>query len=139
MATDLKELHPDPKAIQQIHKFNIYGHKFLVPLHLLSITETTNYFNYKPRFHGVFARNNLSRIKDGKYIINTDHNKSKRTHFVSLSIDINTVAYFDSFGIEHILLEVFNKINEKSITHNISRRQGNESIMREFFLQNFAR
>ena len=85
------------------------------------------------------SRNNLSRIKDGKYVINTNHNKSKGTHFFSLFIDRNTAVYFDSFGIEYILLEILNKINEKSITHNIFGRQDNESIMRGFCLKNFAR
>ena len=66
----------------------------------------TKYFNYKPRFNGVFSRNNLPRIKDGTYLINFDDKKSKGTHWVSLFIDRNTAAYFNFFRIEYIPPEV---------------------------------
>ena len=59
--------------------------------------------------------------------------KSKGTHSVSLFIDRNTSVYFDSFGIQYIPQEVLNKIKDKSITHNIFRIQGNESIMCGFY------
>ena len=81
----------------------------------------TNYFNYEPRFHGVFSRNNLLRIKDGAYVTNADHKNSKGIHCVSLFIDSNLVIYFDSFGTEYIPQEVLKKIKDKSITHNIFR------------------
>ena len=32
------------------------GYKFLVPIHPLNNIEITNYFNYKPRFNGVFFK-----------------------------------------------------------------------------------
>ena len=41
--------------------------------------EITKYFNYKPRFNGVFSRNNLPSIKDGTYVINFDEKQSKGT------------------------------------------------------------
>ena len=63
----------------------------------------TNYFNYEHRFNGVFSRNNLSRIKDGVYVINLDDKNSKGTHWVSLFVDRNLAVYFDSFGINIIL------------------------------------
>ena len=87
-------------------------------LHSLSNIEITKYFNYQPRFNGVFSRNNLSRIKDGVYVINIDDEKSKGTHWVSLIIDWNTAVCFDSFGIEYIPEEVLNKIKGKSVTYN---------------------
>ena len=40
----------------------------------------TEYFNYETRFNITFSRNNLSRIKDGAYVINIDDKKSKETH-----------------------------------------------------------
>ena len=107
--------------------------KFLVLLHFLNNIEITNYFNYEPRFTGFFSRNSLLRAKDGAYVINLDDKNNKGTHWVSLFIDRNTAAYFDSFGIEYIPLEVLNKIRDKSITHNKFRIQGNESIMRGFY------
>ena len=41
----------------------------------------------------------------------------------------NLAIYFHSFGIEYIPQEVLNKIEDKSITHNIFKIQDNESIM----------
>ena len=37
--------------------------------------------------------------------------------------------HFDAFGIEYILEDVLNKIEDKSITHNIFRIQSDGSIM----------
>ena len=48
-----------------------------VSLHSLSNIKITNYFNYKPRFNGVFSRNNLSRIRDRAYVINLRDEKIK--------------------------------------------------------------
>ena len=48
-----------------------------VSLHYLSNIKITNYFNYKPRFNGVFSRNNLSRIRDRAYVINLRDEKVK--------------------------------------------------------------
>ena len=51
--------------------------KNFVLLHPLSNIEITNYFNYEPRFNGIFSRNNLPTIKDGTYVINLDDKKVK--------------------------------------------------------------
>ena len=56
-----------------------------------------------------FSRNNLPGIKNGSYVINLDGKKSKGTHWVSLFMNRNTAAYFDSLGIEYILQDVFTK------------------------------
>ena len=72
--------------------------------------EITNYFKYEVRINGVFSRNNLSRIKDGAYVINLDDRNSKGTHWVSLFIDKNIAIYFDFFGIEYIPQEVLNQL-----------------------------
>ena len=85
----------------------------------------------------LFQKNNLPRIKDGVYVINLDDKNSKETHWVSLFIDRNTAIYFDSFGIEYIPQEVLNKIEDKSITHNIFRIQNNESVMCGFYCITF--
>ena len=60
--------------------------------------------------------------------------KSKRTHWVSLSTDRNTVVYFDYFGIEYILHEQLNKTKDESITHNILRIQDNDFIIVDFMI-----
>ena len=55
--------------------------KSLVFLHLLNNIEiTSNYFKYKPRFNGIFSRNNFPRRKDGVYVINLVDKNSKETH-----------------------------------------------------------
>ena len=51
--------------------------KFLVLLLPLSNIEITKYFNYEPRFDGVFPRNNLLRIEDGAYVTNLNDKKVK--------------------------------------------------------------
>ena len=48
---------------------------FLVLLHPLSNIKITKYFNYEPRFNGIFSRNALPRIKDGEYDINLNNKK----------------------------------------------------------------
>ena len=98
-------------------------------LHPLNNIKITNYFNYKPRFNGIFSRNNLSRIIDGVYVTNLDYRNRRETHWVWLFINKNTAVYFDSFGIEYILQELLNKIKDKSIAHNMFRIQDNGSIM----------
>ena len=110
----------------------IYGYFFLVLIQRLNNIEIVNYFNYEPRFNGVSSRNNLPRIKDGAYIINLDNENSKGTHWVSSFIDRNTAVYCYSFWIEYIPQEVINKLKNKSVTHNTSRIQDNESIMYDY-------
>ena len=41
----------------------VNGQKLLVPIHLLSNIEITNYFNNEPTFNGVYSRDNLQRLK----------------------------------------------------------------------------
>ena len=59
--------------------------------------------------------------------------KTVRKYWVSLFVDKNKFEHFNSFGIEYISQEVLNKIKDKSITHNIFRKQDNESIMRGYY------
>ena len=55
---------------------------------------------------GVYPRDNLSKIKDGTYIINPDEYSDIGTHWVALYVLSNNVTYFDSFGVEHIPKEI---------------------------------
>ena len=46
---------------------------FLIPPHPLTNFETQKCYQNKPRFNGVFSRNNLpKKIKVGAYVINID-------------------------------------------------------------------
>ena len=62
----------------QEQKEDIYRQKFLVLFDPLNNIEIINYFNYEPRINSVFSRNNLTRIKDGAYVVNVNDKNSKR-------------------------------------------------------------
>ena len=70
--------------------------------HDLTNFEIQKYYQNKPKFNGVYSRNNLPKIKDGADIINLDDFKSIRTHWIALYVNGNNVIYFDSFEVEHI-------------------------------------
>ena len=46
--------------------------KALMPPHPLANFEIQDYYKVKPRFNGVYSRNNLLKIKNGIYIVNLD-------------------------------------------------------------------
>ena len=83
--------------------------------HLLIDFEMQKYQN-KPKFNGVYSRNNLSKIKDRAYIISLDEYEWKWTHWLALNVNSRNAIYFDSFRVEHILKEI-----RKSIETNIYR------------------
>ena len=60
----------------------------------------------EPKSNGVYSRNNLSKIKNGTYIINLDEYELIGIHRITLYINIENVTYFDSFGIEYIPKEI---------------------------------
>ena len=80
-----------------------------------------------------FSISQLPKVNNGAYVINLDDKKSKGKIPISIFIVRNTVAYFDSFGVEHIPQEVLNKTKHKSINHNIFRIQDNDFIMCGFY------
>ena len=56
------------------------------------------YYQNKPRFKGVYSRDNLlDKIKDGAYAINLDEYSDIGTHWIALYVNKITVTYFDSF------------------------------------------
>ena len=69
--------------------------EFLVPLHFLSNIKIC------------FSKNNLARIKDGRYAINLNDKKSKGRPRVSLYIDRNTALYFDSLELNIFFKKYF--------------------------------
>ena len=46
-----------------------------MPTHSLTNFEIQKYYQNESKFNGVYSRNNLSKIKDGAYIINLDEYK----------------------------------------------------------------
>ena len=79
-----------------------------MPPHPLINFEIQKYYENELKFNGVYSRNNLSKIKDGAYIINLDEYESIGTHWIALYFNDNNVTYFDSFGVKHIPKEIKN-------------------------------
>ena len=92
----------------------------------------------------IFSRDNLpNTIKNGAKcgqradVINLDEYRDIGTHWVALYVNNNTVTYFDSFGVEHILTEIMKFIDSNNIITNIFRIQAYESIMCGYFCIGF--
>ena len=77
-----------------------------MPPYPLTNFEIQNYNEYEPKFNGAYSRNDLSKVKDGAYLINVGKYKSIGTHWIALYLNDDNVAYFDSFGVEHIPNEI---------------------------------
>ena len=106
--------------------------------HLLTNFEIQAYYENKPRFIGVYSRDNLpDKIKNGAYVISLDEYSDIGTHWTSLYVNNKTVIYFDSFGIEHIPKEVKKFIGNRNIITNIYRIQNYDSIMCGYFCIGF--
>ena len=91
------------------------------------------YYQNKPKFNGVYSRNNLSKIKDEAYVINLDEYKSIGAHWIALYVNANNIVYFESFGVEHIPKEIKKFKGNKSVITNIHRIQAYDSIMCRYF------
>ena len=106
-----------------------------MPPYPLTNFEIQKYYQNEPRFNGAYSRDNLSKIKDGAYVINLDGYSDIGTHWVALYVqnNNNNVIYFDSFGVEHIPKEIKAFINNKNIKTNIFRIQAYDSIMCGYF------
>ena len=75
-------------------------------LHPLTNFEIQIYNQNEPKLNGVYPRNNLSKKKDGGYMINLDEYESIGTRWITLYINAKNVTYFDSFRVEHIPKEI---------------------------------
>ena len=75
-----------------------------MPPHPLTNFEIQKYYQNEHIFNGVYSRNNLSKIKDGAYVINIDEFKSIGTQRIALYVnDSNKITsyntiYLDRFG-----------------------------------------
>ena len=118
-----------------------------LPPHPSTNFEIQEYYQNEPRFNGVFSRDNLtnsirpkglgSAVKNGAYVINLDEYYDIGTHWVALYVNNKTVAYFDSFGVEHILKEIMKFIVHKKIIAHIYIIQAYDSIMCGYFCIRF--
>ena len=102
--------------------------------HPLTNFEIQRYYQNERRFNGVYSRDNLpDKIKDGTHAINLDEYSNIGTHWIALYLNTKTVTYFDSFGVEHIPIEIKKFINNKNIVANIFRIQAYDSVMCGYF------
>ena len=62
-----------------------------MPPHYLANFEIQQYYENEPKSNGVYSRNNLSKTKNGAYIINLDENESIGTHWIALYVNDNNV------------------------------------------------
>ena len=90
-----------------------------MPLHPLTNFEIQKYYENEPKFNGLYSRHNLSKIKDGAYIITLDENESIVTRWISFYAIDNDVTYFDSFEVEHIPKKIRKFIGNKDFVINI--------------------
>ena len=65
------------------------------PHHLTNFEIQKNYQN-ELKFNGAYSRNNLSKIKDGAFMINLDEYELIGTLSIALYVNDNNVTYFDS-------------------------------------------
>ena len=86
----------------------------------------------------LYSRNNLSKMKDGVYMINLDEYESIGTHCIALYVNAENVTYFDSFGVEHIIYKTNQEVRwkQKYIT-NIYRIKAYDSITCGYFCIGF--
>ena len=64
------------------------------------------YYENKPKFNGIYSRNDLPKIKDMAFRANLDEFKSIRTHWIALYLNGNNAIYFGSFRVENIPKEI---------------------------------
>ena len=72
-----------------------------------------------------------------KLYANNNNNKSKETHWLLFLLDRKTELYFVSFGMEYISQKALNKPRDKSISSNIFKIEGGDSVMCGFYCITF--
>ena len=109
-----------------------------MPPHPLTNSKIQKYYQNEPKVSGVYSRNNLPKIKDGAYGINTDEFKSMGTNWIALYVNTENVAYFGNLGVEHIPKKKNRKfIGNKNSNTNIYKIQAYDSLMCEYFCIGF--
>ena len=94
----------------------------LIPPHPLTNFEIKEYYENKPRFNGVYSKDNFPKtIKNEAHVINLDEYADVGTHWIALYAENNKVIYFGSFGVEPVLKEIQKFIGHKNPKTNIFR------------------
>ena len=75
-----------------------------MPPYLLTNFEIQKDYQNESKFNGIYSKSNLTKIKEGAYVINLDEFKSIGTNWIDLQENVNNrrtsydAIYFDSFG-----------------------------------------
>ena len=69
-----------------------------MPPHPLTNFEIQKYYQNKPRFNGVYSRDNLTKIKNRDYVINLDEYYDIGTHWVALYVNNTNVTFVIVLG-----------------------------------------
>ena len=69
-----------------------------MPPHPLTNFEIQKYYQNKPRFNGVYSRDNLTKIKNRAYVINLDEYSDIGTHWVALYVNNTNVTFVIVLG-----------------------------------------
>ena len=69
-------------------------------LHLLTNFEIQRYYQNKPKFNGIYLRDDLHKVKGGAYVLNLDEHESVGTYWMTLHVHGYKVTYPDSFGVK---------------------------------------
>ena len=110
---------------------------FLIPSHPLTNLETQKCYQNKPRFNGVYSRDNLyDKIKNGVHVINLDEHSDIETHWIALYA-LNNVNYFERFVVEHIPKEIKKFTDKSTAVTNIFRILAYDSIICGYFCVGF--
>ena len=73
--------------------------------------ELQKFYQNEPKFNSTYLKDNSSKIKDKSYVINLDEYESIAiTHWIALYVNARNIAYFNSFGVEHIPKEIIKLI-----------------------------
>ena len=67
----------------------------------------------EPKLNGVYSRNKLPKIRDGRYVINLDEYKSIGTYWIAFYVNGDNVSYFHSFGVKFIPKEILKNHREQ--------------------------
>ena len=93
------------------------------------------YYLNENKFDDVCPRNNLTKTKNGKYVVNLDEFKSIGTLQITFYVNGNNSIHFDSFGVAYNSKEI-NKLTEnKNIISSIYRIQAHDSMCGYFWIR----
>ena len=95
-----------------------------MPPHPLTNFEIRKHHHDESKFNDAYSRNNLSKTKDRKYVMDPDEYESIGTHSMTCIVIKSTdVTYFDSFRVGHVLTKIKKFMGNRNTATNGFRIQ----------------